>query len=350
VVLADDLSIRQRAIRRLLCTRLVPVDSAGFTNVDLFRYRAEWTAGIIAEEKIREVEKTTSRIDVLHFHRQGTAYSSLDRMKRTPSIVSIDCTQSMHAGRARNSIEKLTFEPNFRRDGKVFAAAKLIISTSEWAAACLRREYPDCETEIAVRPNPVETSVFSDKLSEERLARSATSARKIEVLFLGGDFERKGGPDLLEAWEQGRFSEVATLKIVTGKDVPVRQYDGVAWLSGISVYTDEWLNLWRTADVFVMPTREEAFGNVFQEASAAGLPSIATRITAVPEVVIEGETGLLIPNGNVTELVNALKTLIESPEMRYRMGTAARLHVEKTSDPNNYAAFLAMTIRRLVKR
>ena len=269
-------------------------------------------------------------------------------MKRTPSIVSIDCTQSMLADVARNSIEKMTFRPNFRRDGKVFAAAKLIISTSEWAAACLRREYPDCETEIAVRPNPVDTSVFSDKLPGERMSRSGT-ARKVEVLFLGGDFERKGGPDLLEAWEQGRISEVATLKIVTGNDIPVREHDGVVWLSGISVHTDEWLNLWRAADVFVMPTREEAFGNVFQEASAAGLPSIGTRITALPEVIIDGETGLLIPSGNVTGLINALRTLIESPEMRYRMGAAARRHVEKTSDPNNYAAFLDMSIRRLAR-
>lgn len=266
-------------------------------------------------------------------------------MKATPSIVSIDCTQSMFTARARTSFDKLSYTPGVRRDGKVFNAAKLIIAASEWAAACLRREYPACKTEIAVRPNPVDISVFSDTLADER--RATPMNRKVEVLFVGGDFERKGGFDLLEAWEQGRFAEAANLTIVTEKDVPRHQHDSVVWRTGVSAFTPEWLNLWQTADVFVMPTREEPFGNVFQEAGAAGLPSIGTRVNAVPERIIDGETGLLIQSGSVTGLVRALRTLIDDPELRYRMGTAARRHIEKTADPNDYAAFLATSIRRL---
>ena len=48
------------------------------------------------------------------------------------------------------------------------------------------------------------------------------------------------------------------------------------------------------ADIFVMPTRNEAFGLVFQEAAAAGVPAIGTRQNAVPEIIVDGETGLLV--------------------------------------------------------
>ena len=56
-------------------------------------------------------------------------------------------------------------------------------------------------------------------------------------------------------------------------------------------YTQTWRDLWRDADVFVMPARAEAFGMVFQEAAAAGLPAIGPRINAVPEIVDHGVTG-----------------------------------------------------------
>lgn len=343
--MSNDLSLYQRVRRRLLCAQVTRR-----SNVDLFRFRAELNAGMTAEEKIREVENATGRIDVLHFHRQGTAYRSLARMKRVPSIVSIDGTQSMFSNTAASSIAKLSYAPGVRRDGRVFAAAKLIVSASDWAAACLRNEYPECKTEIVVRPNPTDLGVFSDKLAHERHARSAKAATRVNLLFVGGDFERKGGPELLEAWELGRFSESATLTIVTSEDVTPRQHAGVVWLSAISPHTDEWLNVWHRADIFVMPTREEPFGNVFQEASAAGLPSIGTRVNAIPDRIIDGETGLLIRSRDVSELVRALRTLVESPDIRHRMGIAARRHVEKTADPVSYANFLTTSIRRLAKQ
>ncbi len=52
-----------------------------------------------------------------------------------------------------------------------------------------------------------------------------------------------------------------------------------------------------------MPTRNEAFGLVYQEAAAAGLPAIGTNHNAVPEIIIDGETGLLVPVGDRDALV-----------------------------------------------
>ncbi|HET6762108.1 MAG TPA: hypothetical protein VFH27_00515 [Longimicrobiaceae bacterium] len=90
MVLTEGLTFTDRAVRRLLCTRVWPDGAGGLYNLDLHRYRAELNAGLLARRRIHALEKGGERFDVLHFHRQATAYGSVGRMMRTPSIVSID--------------------------------------------------------------------------------------------------------------------------------------------------------------------------------------------------------------------------------------------------------------------
>jgi glycosyltransferase involved in cell wall biosynthesis len=120
---------------------------------------------------------------------------------------------------------------------------------------------------------------------------------------------------------------------------------GVEVRRGVRAYTPEWFALWRDADVFALPTRGEAFGMVFQEAAAAGLPSIGTRLNAIPEIVVEGETGILVPPGDVAALAEALQALVSSPEKRVEMGMAARRRIEILASIDHYGARLAGLIR-----
>jgi len=210
IVLSEGLTPAERALRRVVCSRLWHDGWAGMANLDFMRYRAEWNAGLLARKRIRELERSGERFDVLHFHRQATSYASLRRIRTTPTIVSIDCTQRCVVRSARSRLEARTYRPNVRRDGEIFQAAKLIISTSRWAADCLREEYPDCTTEIAIMPNPVELDGFDPAWIEERHARAKqSSGYRPGVLFMGGDFPRKGGHDLLEAWRAGQLGRRA---------------------------------------------------------------------------------------------------------------------------------------------
>jgi len=82
-------------------------------------------------------------------------------------------------------------------------------------------------------------------------------------------------------------------------------------------------------DLFVVPslTDRESFGVAAVEASACGLPVIASRVGGLPEVVLDGQTGLLVPPGDINALAAAMARLLSEPELRAQMGRAGRQFV-----------------------
>jgi len=339
-VLTEDLSTRERVVRRALCARFWP-DAAGARNLDLARYRQELNSGLLARHRL--LNRGLEHFDVLHFHRQATAYASLDLMPRVPSIVSIDCTQTCVLQDAASAPERWSLGFNVRRDGAILRRAAAIVSTSQWTARDVRRLYPDCATPIHVLPNPVPLDLFDSAWLEERRARAGG---RPQCLFMGGDFPRKGGYDLLAAWNAGGFAARADLTLVTEWRLGALPA-GVRQLRGIRGHSPAWIRAWREADLFVMPTRNEAFGLVYQEAAAAGVPAIGTRLNAVPEIVEDGETGLLIPPGDVPGLVQALDRLLGSAELRDRLGRNARRKIERDAHPEDHRRQLVALISQV---
>jgi len=81
-------------------------------------------------------------------------------------------------------------------------------------------------------------------------------------------------------------------------------------------------NLLEGFDIFALATRKEASGTVFVEAGAAGLPVVGTRVDGVPEMMKEGVSGILVPLDDVSALSQAIRSLVEDPDLRSRMGQA----------------------------
>jgi glycosyltransferase involved in cell wall biosynthesis len=82
--------------------------------------------------------------------------------------------------------------------------------------------------------------------------------------------------------------------------------------------------LMHAMDVFVMPSIWEGFGLVLLEAMAAGRPIVASRVATIPEVVLDGETGLLVPAGDPVALAEALAQLAHDPDFARTLGEAGR--------------------------
>jgi glycosyltransferase involved in cell wall biosynthesis len=83
-------------------------------------------------------------------------------------------------------------------------------------------------------------------------------------------------------------------------------------------------------DVVIQASHAEGSPNALLEAAAAGRAIVATAAGGTPEVVDEGRTGLLVPVGDEAALATALRTVLDDPGLRLRLGTAARDHVERT--------------------
>ena len=77
-------------------------------------------------------------------------------------------------------------------------------------------------------------------------------------------------------------------------------------------------------DLVVLTSDKEAFGRVLIEAMAASRPVVATRVGGVPEIVVDGETGLLVPVGDVESIASAVASLLEAPARRRALGVAGR--------------------------
>jgi glycosyltransferase involved in cell wall biosynthesis len=143
----------------------------------------------------------------------------------------------------------------------------------------------------------------------------------VRILFVGADFERKGGQHVLQAFQKLPHG-AAELVLVTRSQVP--ETPGVRAVHGLQPNSPALISLYQSSDVFVFPSRAEAFGIAAVEASAAGLPVIASGVGGLKDIVDAGKTGLIVSPDDPEELLHALTSLIDDPEQRETMGRAAR--------------------------
>ncbi|GAB4414032.1 MAG: hypothetical protein OHK0021_21580 [Bryobacter sp.] len=133
------------------------------------------------------------------------------------------------------------------------------------------------------------------------------------ILFLGGDFRRKGGPLLVECFAQ-HFQGQAELDIVTQTDAP--SGPGIRVHRNVRAWSEEWLKLWRQADLFVFPSRLETFGIVLLEAHSFGVATIASSSGAAAELLDHGQAGWLLPELSRETLRRAIAEALAQPALR----------------------------------
>jgi glycosyltransferase involved in cell wall biosynthesis len=154
------------------------------------------------------------------------------------------------------------------------------------------------------------------------------------LIGLVGRFIRDKGHDIaIEALS--RLSVPAHLALIGdhatpwGRDVRLRSHSAPApnriHFAG---FRDEVQELLGDFDLLVAPSRREALSLALIEAAAAGVPVVASRIGGIPEVVLDGETGILVAPQDPASLARAIESLITDPALRMRLGQAARRRYE----------------------
>lgn len=150
--------------------------------------------------------------------------------------------------------------------------------------------------------------------------RAAGSA--ITFLFLGRQPKRKGGDLVLESFARLRASHPEAHLLYISDELPASPMPGVK--ARPLVPAAEVGELYRAADVFVSPTRAEGFGLANVEAQGHGLPVISSRLGAIPEVVEDGRTGILIHPEKPDDLFSAMWRFASDDGLRRAAAGAAR--------------------------
>lgn len=171
----------------------------------------------------------------------------------------------------------------------------------------------------------------------------ADLAKDWDVAFVGRFVEKKGVLDLIGAL--GRLGPEFRARCVFIGDGPLAgSADQAAQDAGLDATflgaqpPNVVQATLQAARIFAAPSRTatngdaEGFGMVFLEAAAAGLPVVSTQHGGIPEAVVDGETGLLSPEGDVDALAENLRRLLSSPDLCARFGGAGRLRVEREFD------------------
>jgi glycosyltransferase involved in cell wall biosynthesis len=143
--------------------------------------------------------------------------------------------------------------------------------------------------------------------------RVGTEAKPAEVLYAGRLSAEKGVLELLDAAEG--------LNLVVAGDGPLR--DRIPVARGF-VQHDELQQLYARAAVVACPSRREGFGVACLEAMAHGRPVVATRVGGLLALVVDDETGIVVPPRDPAALRSALERLLADPDLRRRLGTAGR--------------------------
>lgn len=134
------------------------------------------------------------------------------------------------------------------------------------------------------------------------------------MLFIGRDFERKNGPLVLEAFRQLYCRDSRYELYIAGpKRLNINQ-NGVRFMGDLPY--SKLIDLYNLCDIFVMPSKFEAYGLVFAEALSFGLPCIGRNAFEMPYFIQNGETGYILDDENPDALAELMRTLLDNDEIK----------------------------------
>lgn len=324
---------------------LIPFQTTGIVS-HIPVYNSNWTvrAGLRARRAVAGIARQT-RLEALFFHTQVPAILATSWLHKIPGILSLDCTpiqfDELGTYYQHEQGPKWMESLKWRLNRDCYRAARHIVAFCEWTKRGLIDDYEVPADKITVIPPGV--NVLDWKRPAPRVRRDGP----VKILFVGGEFKRKGGLDLLKAFRrlhaQGKSIE---LHLATR--------DQLAPEPGVFVYNNMQPNsallkqLYFDSDIFCLPTYGDCLPMVLSEAGAAGLPSISTQVAGIPEIIANGDTGFIGPPGDVAALNQALVTLIDNPDLRLKMGESATKRVAAQFDAERNTFLLLALVKSTI--
>jgi glycosyltransferase involved in cell wall biosynthesis len=206
-----------------------------------------------------------------------------------------------------------------------------VVGASRWIAEEAKRSSLFRQFPVSVIPYGLDTEVFRPRREARRLldAFGVKSTARV-VLFLA-DYagNRRKGFALLDSALGAMRNAPHMVLVSLGRDLPKLQSD-LPHLH-LGSFTEERMIalVYSMADLFIIPSLQDNLPNTVLESMACGTPVVGFRVGGIPDMVRDGENGLLVPPGNVAELTCAIQALLADEPRRVRMGSAGRAIAER---------------------
>jgi len=287
---------------------------------DYYRLRWHLVRGLLARRAV-QARVRAERPDAILFVTEQITFLMGSIQRRFPTALSLDATTYDWT----LTLEGLPLEgsspPELRRfrsmNRQALERAALCVCWTDFVERGVRRLAPTARTTVlhpgldleAFQPGP-----------------RPPDRPEVRMLFVGGNWDRKGGPDLVAALKP-QLGDSVRLDVVT--DHPVPQQPGV-FVHRAAPASAELRRLFAEADVCCLPSRADLVPWVVVEALASGLAIVASDVGSIPELV--GDAGLTVPPGDVRELRLALETVAADEALRRRMGETGRRQAEQRYD------------------
>ena len=220
-------------------------------------------------------------------------------------------------------------------EGRNARRAPLVLSTSRYCIDRIRHHYGVAPERLALVPEGIDLALWQPSSDPALLADEDRGRDPFTVLCVARQYPRKRVVDLIDAFAivVGREPRARLVVIGDGPEhgalaerLRQRRLGGHVQLLGALPDDGEVRAWYRRCSLFCLPSEQEGFGIVFLEAMASGLPVVSTTAAAIPEVVPDGQAGLLVPPRDPAALAEALLRLLQDPGLRARLRAFGRVH------------------------
>ena len=218
-------------------------------------------------------------------------------------------------------------------DRALYALATAVIATSRAVA----RRFRPAARKVRVIPNGVDLARFTPRRPSAALGTALGIPPSAPVVLSIGRFvAEKGQRHLLEAAARMERTKPGVHWVLVGAGELEGELRAQARRLGLEarVHFTGWRadipDVLALGDVFVLPSEREGFGRVLVEAMALARAVVATDVGGVPEIVVDGQTGILVPSAAPAPLADAVQALLDDPARAARLGAAGRARAEST--------------------
>jgi glycogen(starch) synthase len=318
-----------------------------FHGIPLYRFAFEYQRAHHLSYNLDTVVRMKQRLatllesfrpDIFHFYH--TAYGfiyHLQRLKRetAPTLL------TLHG-------------PFFGETPAIDQARLALCKQVDWTTAC--SHYVLDDTRAVVPEIAGHSSVIHNALAMPQLEPSPLDFDEPRFLYLGRLVPEKGVDLAIEAFARVYRQFPRARLVIAGRGNQEHALQQQAQQLGIAAAVDflGWVTpyevpaLINQATIMLVPSRDEPFCLSALQGGQMARPMIATRVGGLPEVIVDGQTGLLVEPESPAAIVEAMTTLLTEPERAKRLGSAARTHVQQRFDWSTFVDAYEALYARLV--